>query len=313
VKREIFKFISTNQRDANSTALAIVVNTWGSAPRPICSMMVVNQKMQHVGSVSGGCVEADVIAKAQQVISSGKPTLEKYSVSDDTAFGIGLACGGDMEVFIALADDVIIENLSNFVDSNSTHYFTIDLEDLELSWGKTDFHENKAVRKIVSTQEVFLGVLSPTLRLILIGGGEISVEVSKLARVMGFNITVIDPRKAFNSQDRFSECVNIIPKWPDDALEEIDLDQNCALVALSHDPKLDDPALQKAVNSEMFYIGALGSSRTHNKRLERLKLNITDHKRLIRIKSPVGLDIHAETAQEIALSILAEIIQCRNK
>jgi xanthine dehydrogenase accessory factor len=313
VNQEILKFIRSNQSDAKSTALAIVVNTWGSAPRPIGSMMVVNQQMQHVGSVSGGCVEADVIGKAQQVISSGNPRLEKYSVSDDTAFGVGLACGGDMEVFIALINDEVIDYLSKFTEFNLTQYYTIDCEELKLSWGKSDLHKNRSIRKIGNSKELFFGVLSPTPELILIGGGEISVEVSKIASIMGYNIIVIDPRKAFNAKDRFPEGVNIIPEWPDDALEEIDLNQNCVLVALSHDPKLDDPALKKAVSSEAFYIGALGSSRTHKKRLERLGAIVSNPKSLMRIKSPVGLDINAETAQEIALSILAEIIQYRKK
>jgi xanthine dehydrogenase accessory factor len=313
VNQDIYKFIVSNHKNTNPTALAIVVNTWGSAPRSIGSMMVVNQHMQHAGSVSGGCVEADVIDKALQVISSGKPKLESYSVSDDTAFGVGLACGGDMEVFIAPTDDVIIDKLSNFVESNSTHYYTIDLEVLELSWGKFVFHGNSSRRKIINENEVFLGVISPDPELILIGGGEISVEVSKFAKVMGYKTTIVDPRKAFNVKDRFPEEVNIIRKWPDEALDEINLNQNIALVALSHDPKLDDPALQMAVNSNVFYLGALGSTRTHKKRLERLKLIVSDHKALMRIKSPVGLDIHAKTAQEIAVSILAEIIQYRNK
>ena len=298
---------------SENSALAIVVSTWGSAPRPAGSMMAVSEKMEHVGSVSGGCVEADVLYKSVHVIKDGAPTLVKYSVSDSQAFDVGLACGGEIEIFICKIDLTSKKNLSDYLKLHVSIHYSIDLRKKIIKWGKTDDHESNSKRKSIKGSDYYFGVLSPAPNIIMIGGGEISVELGKLATLIGYRITLIEPRKVFGSKERHPDATVIISKWPDVALKDIVIDNNTALIALSHDPKIDDPALLLALNTDMFYIGALGSFRTHTKRLERFKPQLSNVRALARIKSPAGVKIHAKTAQEIAISILAEIIHSKNK
>lgn len=314
MNKNIYEFIKTNQEDANNIAIALVIQTWGSAPMKIGSIMAVNQMMGHSGSVSGGCVESDVISRSLNVIQSKISEIVKYSISDDLALGFGLACGGNLEIIIFPLDNSFMQMLSDLINKNITKYFQIDLTgSLNIKYQKSEFHRSKPYRENIEGVDFFFGVFSPYTEIIIIGGGEISVELSNLASNFGFIVTIIEPRKAFNSEERFQDAVHIVPKWPDEAFSSITLSNNSAVIALSHDPKFDDPALIYALKSDAFYIGALGSSRSHKKRLERLESSNIDNMTLKRIKSPIGIDIGAETASEISLSIMADIVNFKNK
>jgi xanthine dehydrogenase accessory factor len=183
---------------------------------------------------------------------------------------------------------------------------------MKIEWELSEHHQTNSARKSIEGTDMFFGVLSPTPEIILIGGGEISIELSKIALNIGYEVVIIEPRAVFNSSKRFLGGVRIIKKWPQEAFEELSANNNSALVALSHDPKFDDPAIIFALQTEMFYIGALGSVRSHKKRLKRLESSVLEKTPLESIKSPVGVDIGAQTPQEIAVSILAEVIKTRN-
>ena len=313
MKIKLIEFIKNNLAVANKIVLAIVVNTWGSSPRKIGSMMVVNDQADHEGSVSGGCVEADVISCALDILESNIPILKKYSVSDELAYDVGLLCGGDIEIFITRIDDSFITIVENLLESKMQQFYSIDLSDKKMiKLGKTIDHKTNSLRKNINGKDTFLGVLSPSPVMILIGGGEISTELARLSKVLGYKIIIIDPRTAFNIEKRFPPGTQIIMKWPMDAFQDLEINHNTAVIALSHDPKFDDTALLIALDSKAFYIGALGSIVSHQRRLERLKKLVEDEKALSAIKSPVGLDIFAQNPQEIAVSILADVIRVRN-
>ena len=245
-------------------ALATVKETWGSAPRPEGSHLVIDHDGNFEGSVSGGCVEVDVISAALDIITEGKPRTLDFGVSDEVAWQAGLSCGGRIRV---------------------------------------------AIEKITSLDQLAQvgSVDKPTPRLIIIGAVHITKALCAMGPVAGLDVHIIDPRPAFATQARFAG-VNIYPCWPDEVLPEIRLDRYTALAALSHDPKIDDAPLIDALNSDCFYTGALGSRKTHAKRLERLREAGVAEELLLRIHAPIGLDIGAVGPQEIAVSILAEVI-----
>ncbi len=250
-------------------ALATVMETWGSAPRPVGSHLVIDADGNFEGSVSGGCVEVDVISAAVDIIAHGKPRTLDFGVSDDVAWQAGLSCGGRIRV--------VVEKITS----------TDQLEQV----GSVDV---------------------PAPRLIVIGAVHITKALSAMASIAGFDIRIIDPRPAFATAERFAG-LNIYSCWPDEALPEIKLDRFTALAALSHDPKIDDLPLIAALNSDCFYVGALGSRKTHEKRLARLRDAGVAEELLPRIHAPIGLDIGADGPEEIAVAILAEVINSFRK
>ncbi len=304
--------------EGRKIALATVVQTWGSAPQPVGSQLLIDSAGEFLGSVSGGCVEGAVITEAIEVIETGKPSLMKFGVADETAWEVGLACGGTIRVFVESIEQLKAENLKAIVKARRGRVAMAQITNLDSGEQRlvmapdvegdplavelaNGFRFDKS--GVVGDEgEVFINIFNPALKLVIVGAVHIAQAVVPIALLTGYDVTVIDPRGAFASDARF-EGVQLIAEWPDEVLDGFDLDSRTAFVALTHDPKIDDPALRIALASQCFYIGALGSRRTHAARLERLK----DVDNLERIDGPIGLDIGGRGAPEIAISIMAKM------
>lgn len=299
-------------REGKGAALATVVETWGSAPRRVGSQLAISGEGQIAGSVSGGCVEGAVVAEALDTIETGKPVTLEYGVSDGDAFAVGLACGGTIRVLVEPVGSVMPLNLLEelvsaraarkpvaYVTGPAGRALVRDGHETRFCMDRSGFEE---------LGETFIAIHNPPLRLILVGAVHIAQALAPMARIAGFDPVLIDPRESFASEARFPG-EKLVHDWPDEGVRDFGLDSRTALVLLTHDPKLDDPALELALASDVFYIGALGSTRTHAKRRERLSAKGFTATQLARISGPVGLDIGAAGPSEIAVAILAEMIQ----
>ncbi len=300
-------------------ALATVVETWGSAPRRVGAQLAISGDGEMQGSVSGGCVEGAVVTEAQDVIASGKPKTLAFGVADETAWEVGLACGGKIRVLVEPVGDqgMPLEVLTDLVAARAAR--TPVAYEVKLSGGgarlvrdgyETRFRLDRS--GVEEDGEAFVAIHNPPLRLVIVGAVHIAQALVPMAQVAGFDVIVIDPREAFGSQARFPEA-RIMNDWPDAALAEVGVDTRSAVVLLTHDPKLDDPALHIALRSDAFYIGALGSKRTHASRVDRLTEAGFTEADIARIAAPVGLDIGAAGPPEIAVSILAQMVQSLRK
>ena len=304
-------------------ALATVVDTWGSAPVPVGGQMAVAADGRFQGSVSGGCIEGEIITEAGDVIETGKPRTMAFGVADETAWSVGLPCGGKVRVYLERLDrdagDLdLLDKAIGARNSRAGLVVRTRLSDGRrevFERGQSDLPDSVAARfrsaksAIEETPdgEVFVQALVPPARLLVIGATHIAQVVTQLAAIAGYEAMVIDPRTAFAAPDRFPG-VKLLAEWPQDALPRIGLDPYTALVVLAHVAHIDDEALKVAIRANPLYIGALGSSRNHAKRVERLKeAGFTDAE-IARVKAPIGIDIGAQTPAEIAISVMAEVI-----
>ena len=301
-------------RDGRGAVLATVVETWGSAPRRVGSQLVISGKGEMEGSVSGGCVEGAVVTEAMEALEDGKQRLLEYGVSDGDAFAVGLACGGTIRVLVEPVGAVLPEPmLADLVAARAARRavaYVVDLDSGARHLTSDGYGERFRMDRSGFEAEgrVFVAIHNPPLRMIVVGAVHIAQALVPMARIVGYDPVLIDPRDAFGSQARFPG-ETILNDWPDDAIATLGLDARTALVLLTHDPKLDDPAIEAALASDVFYIGALGSKRTHASRVERLVAKGHSPDRIGRIHGPVGLDIGAAGPAEIALSILAQCTQ----
>ena len=300
-------------RDGRGAALATVVQTWGSAPRPVGSQLAVSGRAEIAGSVSGGCVEGAVVAEAIDALETGRSTILEFGVADEEAFAVGLACGGTIRVMVEPVGRGVPEDLlADLVAARAAQEpvgYAVDTAGWTRSLlrpGDALAADRFAADRSGFEGDTFVAVLNPPLRLVVVGGVHIAQPLVEMARLAGYAPTVVDPREAFASPDRFPDTA-LRHDWPDEALGALDLDGRCAVVALTHDPKLDDPALGVALRSEAFYVGALGSTRTHAKRVARLTEAGLSEAERGRLHAPIGLDIGASTPAEIAVAILAEM------
>ncbi|MGI3185537.1 XdhC family protein [Nioella aestuarii] len=304
-------------RRGKGAALATVIETWGSAPRPVGSQLVVSGEGEMEGSVSGGCVEGAVVIESIDCLEGGTATVLEFGVADEQAFAVGLACGGRIRVLVEPVGRVIpVEMLEALVDARAAreqvaYVVNPDSGARRLVTGGGDALEaeiNERFRKDKSGFEGdwFIGIHNPPLRMAIVGAVHIAQALVPMARLAGYDPVVIDPRPAFGAEARFPG-ETLIEDWPDEALAGYGLDPRTAVVTLTHDPKLDDPAIKAALGSDCFYLGCLGSTRTHAKRIERLKDAGFSDAQITRIHGPVGLDIGAQGPAEIAISIMAEI------
>ena len=332
-------------RRANTTlAITTVVETWGSAPRPVGSKMIVTQSGGIAGSVSAGCVEGAVIEESQHVMQTGIPRLVEFGVADDTAWSVGLACGGKIKVFIEPGKaydsiyDALKENLENGKPFLTLTYLNgpdeyinkkVLIEPGGKQIGELNFvgRENQFVQvalsyldkeegatiKVNDHSTLFVDVQPVPPKLIVVGAVHLAIPLIQIASILGFETFLVDPRQAFATRERFPDVGKLILKWPDEALQEIGLDKSTYVVVLTHDPKLDDPALLFALNSGASYIGALGSRRTNQKRIDRLIKAGMTNTQISRLHAPIGLDLGGRSSDEIAISIMAEIVQVRNQ
>lgn len=301
-------------------ALATVVETWGSAPRPVGSQLAISGTGAIAGSVSGGCVEGAVVAEAVAALADGQPRVLGFDVSDDTAFANGLACGGRIRVLVEPVGEggvalsaALLDRLAAARADGRPVALVTNLVD----WGRALVRPGvdpevdarlRADRSGLAPDGRFIAVHAAPLRLIVVGATHIAQPLIAIARTCGFAPVLIDPRSAFATAERFPETP-VLDDWPDEAIGKLAPDARSAIVTLTHDSKLDDPALIAALRSDAFYIGCLGSRRTHAARVERLAEAGLPPDRIARLQGPVGLAIGATSPAEIAVSIMAQIIQ----
>ncbi|EZP56548.1 XdhC family protein [Sphingomonas sp. RIT328] len=281
-------------------ALATVVSTWGSAPRPRGSHMLVHADGRFEGSVSGGCVESDILQTAAEVIAGAPFQLKRYGVADDAAWEVGLPCGGEIAVMVqpvsaAGFDPELFDRIAEARERGEALTVTTDL-----TTGHSDLRP-------IETGEVFANRYDPARRLLIVGAVQIAQALAALARTLGIDTTVIDPRARFLTEERFPG-VTLDDRWPDEAIEALRPGPATAVVTLSHDIKIDDPALIAALASDAPYVGALGSRRSHAARRDRLAAAGLSAAQIDRIDAPVGIDIGAIGPSEIALSIAAAMV-----
>ena len=340
--QEIWAVIERLRLDERSIALATVIRVEGSSLRPVGSKMAVTSAGDIAGSVTGGCVEGAIYDEAQTVIQTGQPKRLGYGISDTTAWSVGLACGGSIQVFVeslAAAPWLTLEaTIRNCLeDQQLVALVTVvagpGLGSKLLLWpdGRQDGDLGSAVLNAqaaasavrcwvthspvlvtgtgeLSEVEYFIDVLPPSPRLVIIGAVHIAIPLITIAKAMNFRTIVIDPRSAFATRERFPHADELIIEWPSGALEELRPDAATYVVCLSHDDKLDNPALQVALTSSARYVGALGSRKTHANRLVALREIGIAEESLARIHAPIGLNLGARYPEEIALAIMAEII-----
>lgn len=305
-------------RAGRGAVLATVTETWGSAPRGAGSQMVVDGAGLMMGSVSGGCVEGAVVLEAAEALIEGRPRVLTYGVSDEDAFAVGLACGGTIRVLVepVAAWVTVLEGLVAARAAGQAVALVTDLATFQrqLVGPGEDAAVDARLRSDRSGTEAgrFIAVHNRGLRLIVVGAVHIAQGLLAMARACGYTPILIDPRSSFGAAARFpGEAV--LDDWPDQAMARLAPDGRTAVVTLTHDPKLDDPALAAALRSGAFYAGCLGSKRTHAKRVERLAAQGFTAEEIARLHAPVGLDIGARNPAEIAVSIMAQITQVLRK
>ncbi|SLN34858.1 putative xanthine dehydrogenase subunit A [Falsiruegeria litorea R37] len=299
-------------RKGIGAALATVVQTWGSAPRRVGSQLVIGGDGRIEGSVSGGCVEGAVIVEAIEAIEEGEARLLEFGVSDEDAFAVGLACGGTIRVLVEPVGKVLSEQmLAELVDIRAGRdavTYEVNITTGKRRLVRDGYSERMRMDRsgFEEDGETFVAVHNPPLRLIVVGAVHIAQALVPMARIAGYDPVIVDPREAFASDQRFPG-EQILHDWPDEAVAKLGLDPRTALVLLTHDPKLDDPALQAALAADVFYIGALGSTRTHAKRVERMQAAGFTSEQIECIHGPIGLDIGAAGPSEIAVAVLAQM------
>ncbi|MCW5698503.1 MAG: XdhC family protein [Rhodospirillales bacterium] len=307
-------------------AIAMVIDTWGSSPCPPGSLLAVCDDGRFEGSVSGGCIEGSVVTEALGLLDGGHPRLKEYGIPDNQAWEAGLACGGRLSVFIAGVDDAAL--FRALIEGSPAALVTdlktgrhaivgpdhvtgdIPMSAEEIADARQALLADTSRRITSDKARLFAASFNPRPQVIIVGAVHIAQSLAPMARMAGFDVVVIDPRLTFASSERFPG-VTLNHQWPDEALTATGLGAHSAVVALSHDPKLDDPALDAALRSHAFYIGALGSRGTQAKRLDRLRSLGFAESDLARIHGPIGLDLGGRKPAEIAVAILAQIIAAR--
>ena len=346
--KEVLEDLIAAYNSGDTTAMATVVRTWRSAPRPAGASMMVNAAGEAIGSVSGGCIEGAVYEMAGEVIANGVPQFEKYGISNDDAFAVGLTCGGILEVFVeqittetwpelpdlyaSVQEDqpVAVATVVNGTAHVGKHLVVwpdrtagdlgsdrlnsavgADVLGL-LESGTTGFlHYGSDGERLEGDLEIFVSTFAPKPRMLVFGAIDFATAVAKAGKFLGFHVTVCDAREVFATKKRFPDADEVINDWPHRWLATQEVDSRTVICILTHDPKFDVPVVIEALKTNAAYIGAMGSRKTHDDRVARLIEAGVDPEDLKRVKSPIGLDLGARTPEETAISILAEVIQDR--
>ena len=346
--RDVLEDIDRLSADGAPFGLATVVRTWLSAPRPAGASMAVSAAGEAIGSVSGGCVEGAVYELAQEVIESGRPVLQRYGVTDDDAFAVGLTCGGILDIFVERVSTATWPELAAVVESvrarqpvavatvvagpgllgakrtvwpdraagslgseRLDHAVADDVRGM-LEAGRTGFlHYGADGERRGDELAVFVQSYAPPPQLLVFGAIDFAAAVAKVGRFLGYYVIVCDARPIFATTKRFPEADEVVVEWPHKYLEHAQVDSRTMICVLTHDPKFDVPLLEAALRTPAAYVGAMGSRRTHEDRIARLREAGLTEAELERLSSPIGLDIGARTPEETAVAICAEVIGLR--
>ncbi|WP_329258130.1 XdhC family protein [Actinoallomurus sp. NBC_01490] len=348
--RDVLGDIAKWYHEGETFGLATVVNTFRSAPRPAGAAMAVSGGGEVVGSVSGGCVEGAVYELAQEVVESGRPVVQRYGVSDDDAFAVGLTCGGILDILVEPISPETFPLFGEVVAAIERHepvaiatviegpgeigarrIVWTDRAEGSLGVGRLDEAVDDDVRGMLAQGttgirrygrhgerrldelSVFVHSFAPPPRMLVFGAIDFAAAVARIGKFLGYHVTVCDARPVFATAKRFPEADEVVVKWPHKFLTETgtDVDERTVICVLTHDPKFDVPLLEVALRTRAGYVGAMGSRRTHDDRLERLREAGVTEAEIARLRSPIGLDLGARTPEETAVSIAAELIQLR--
>jgi xanthine dehydrogenase accessory factor len=317
--RELLPDLERWRERGERVALARVVATRRSAPRPVGSKLAISEGGELAGSVSGGCVENEVYEAAREVLRGGEPQLLTYGISDDLALSVGLPCGGEIDVWVDEPDPALLEQLAEFVRTDQRAVVLTDLEDgsQRLAEHGASEQTDELIRaghsRVVELEgrRVFADVFGPPPRLLVYGAVDTAEALCAAAKQVGWHTIVADARGKFATRERVPSADELLVAWPDDTLAQVQPDHATAIVVLTHDDKFDVPLLVGALSGEAFYIGALGSRKNQERRRERLIEAGVDESALERMSGPAGLDIGAHSPAETAVSILAEIMAVR--
>ena len=289
-----------------AVALATVVATRRSAPRPLGSKLAVSETGDLAGSVSGGCVESDVAVQAREVLETGRPKLISYGIADEDAWEVGLPCGGEIDVFVERIEDELPDP-----ETSQVIFTVIDGDRAGERWVSTNGEVTRTQVLEQDGEQVFAEVLGPPPRLLVFGAVDLAEALCRAAKGLGWRTVVADARARFATPERIPSADELLVAWPEDALQRFEPDDRTAVVVLTHEDRWDVPALAGALASNAFYVGALGSRRTQARRREQLLETGVSEEQLDRLCGPAGLDLGAGTPGETALSILAEILAVR--
>ena len=321
VLRAIAKWRSSGKR----ALLATVIRTWGSSPRPIGSIMALCETGAVVGSVSGGCIEDDLIDRytkayalasrvskdsvtAPQELPTGTPQSVKYGITADEAHRFGLPCGGTLELLLEFDPDA--QSLNALI--RALEQGQLIQRQVNLKTGEVLLTPCQTPAELTVDEHHLVNTFGPEYRMLLIGAGQMAEYLATMAKFNGFAVTVCDPRQEYSAAWSVPG-VSLSQAMPDDEVTSFKPDRRSCVIALSHDPKLDDLALLEALNSDAFYVGAIGSRRNNLARKERLKEHFdVSQKNIDRLKGPIGLYIGSKTPAEIAVSIMSEVLAVKN-
>ena len=305
--REVLHELEQWTRAGEEIALATVVETWGSSPRPLGSKMVVTRSGKMAGSVSNGCIEGAIFEEAQRVLQTKRPKVAAFGVADDVAFEVGLACGGHIEVFVQPLTHTH-EQLLAMLERNEAATLRTNLVTGEVDLSSGAPSSSELARR---EGDWFIEPMRRPAHLVIVGAIHIAIPLHRLAKLMGYRVTVVDARAKFATRMRFPEADELMVSWPDEALSRLTLDNSTYVVILTHDPKFDLPALRSVLGKDVGYIGAIGSRKTNQNRFDALRAEGFTDEQLSRVHGPVGLDLGGRGAEETALGILAEITAVR--
>jgi xanthine dehydrogenase accessory factor len=334
--------------EGHPVGIGTVVRTWQSAPRQVGAAMLVGPGGDVVGSVSGGCVESAVYEAAQEVLDGADARVERYGVSDDDAFQVGLTCGGTIEVFVESVDRSSLPGLGLLAEDVTEHRpvaiatviagpgrlgahliirpdgrsGTLGSERLDdavvddargmLDQGMTGVrHYGADGERRHDELSVFVQSFAPPPRMLVFGAIDFAAAVASVGSFLGYHVTVCDARPVFATTARFPDADQVVVRWPHEYLAETPVDERTVICVLTHDPKFDVPLLEVALRTPAAYVGAMGSRRTHDDRISRLRERGMSDKELARLASPIGLDLGARTPEETAVSVAAEIVSAR--
>ena len=339
--RDILSDVTRWLEEGDSIALATVVQTWGSSPRKAGSRMALTANGKITGSVSGGCVENAVVEAGLETLKAGRPQLLHFGVADETAWEVGLACGGSIDILVQPLDSGFFQTFKSILKDETPVVHAITIRGPEnapgrgmlitengMIAGSTGNEWDGAVltmsiqalsqgisrrAPLSESVEVFLDVILPPPMLVIVGGVHIAVALASLAKTLEYRTVLVDPRTSWGNEERFPHVDELIQAWIPDAFAKIHVTRSTAIAMLTHDPKLDDPALKIALNSPAFYVGALGSKTTNARRRERLLADGVTEAQFSRLHAPIGLDIGAQTPEEIALAVMSEVVKAHRK
>ena len=311
--RDILPTLARWHADGRRAALATVVERRGSAPRDPGASLALNDLGEIAGSVTGGCVEPDVIREAEEVLAGGPARLREYGIADDAAFEVGLACGGTVGILVAPLDLGLVPELERAVAADRPVALAVTAAGERIGTQRLYtgplLDAGESALADVDGETVFAHVLAPRPALYVFGAIDHAASLARVGRLLGYRVTVCDPRAAFVTRERFPEADELVVDWPDRFLRCAPVDERSAVCVLTHDAKFDVPALVAALETPAGYIGAMGSLVTTADREERLRAEGVDDAGLGRIHAPIGLAIGARSPEEVAVAIGAEIVE----